>query len=82
MVTVSFEPRFEMAVRRIRDLVLKERVKKQIAKIIERPECGKPMRYTRKDSRKVRIPPFGLSYMYLETEDKIILLDFYHKDEQ
>jgi len=40
------------------------------------------MRYARKGTREVRIKPFRLSFAYVEKEDKIIFLDFYHKDEQ
>lgn len=82
MVTVAFDPHFERIIRKIKDHILKERVKKQIKKIVASPESGKPMRYTRKDTREVRIPPFRLSYAYLEKEDKIIFLDLYHKDKQ
>jgi mRNA-degrading endonuclease RelE of RelBE toxin-antitoxin system len=82
MVTVAYDPRFESIVSKIKNEGLKERIKKQIRKIIADPEAGKPMRYIRKDTREVRIPPFRLSYAYLKNEDKIILLDLYHKDEQ
>ncbi len=82
MVTVAFDGRFERTTRKIKDHGLKERVKKQIKKIIENPETGKPMRYTRKDTREVYIAPFRLSYAYLRNEDKIIFLELYHKDEQ
>ncbi len=40
------------------------------------------MKYGRKDTREVYIPPFRLSYAYIKEEDKIIFLDLYHKDEQ
>jgi mRNA-degrading endonuclease RelE of RelBE toxin-antitoxin system len=46
------------------------------------PESGKPMRYSRKDTREARVHPFRLSYLYTKDEDKIVLLDLYHKDEQ
>ncbi|MFH0860068.1 MAG: type II toxin-antitoxin system RelE/ParE family toxin [Candidatus Altiarchaeota archaeon] len=82
MVTVAYEPHFENIIKRIKNRDLKERVKKQIKKIVSNPEVGKPMRYVRKDSREVKIPPFRLSYMHLKKEDKIIFLDLYHKDEQ
>lgn len=82
MVTVAFDPRFKRTVRRIKDATLKERVKKQIKRIVGSQEVGKPMRYTRKDTREVRIPPFRLSYLYLKRQDKIIFLELYHKDEQ
>lgn len=82
MVTVAFDPHFERSVRRIKDINLKERVKKQIRKIVRHPEVGKPMRYTRKNTREVYIPPFRLSYLYLKKQDKIIFLELYHKDKQ
>lgn len=82
MVTVAYDQHFESIVKKIKNEDLKERIKKQIRKIIGDPEVGKPMRYIRKDTREVKIPPFRLSYTYLKKEDKIIFLDLYHKDEQ
>ena len=83
MVKVVYGRNFEKQVRKIKDEKLKEKVKKQIRKILEDPKgCGKPMRYARKGTREVRIKPFRLSFAYVEKEDKIIFLDFYHKDEQ
>ncbi len=82
MVKVQYDPSFEKTFRKISDENLKLRVKKQIQKIIENPEIGKPMRYTRKGTRETYIPPFRLSYSYLKNEDTIVFLDLYHKDEQ
>jgi len=82
MVTVGYDPSFEKKVRKIKDRLLKFKVKNKILKIINSPEIGKPMRYSRKGTREVYIPPFRLSYLYLENEEKIIFLDLYHKDEQ
>ena len=82
MVTVAFEPRFKRTVSKIKDRALKEKIKKQIKRIIASPETGKPMRYTRKRTREVRIPPFRLSYMYLKNKNRIVFLELYHKDEQ
>lgn len=82
MVSVLFEASFEKTIRKIKDEMLKLKVKKQIAKIIENPEIGKPMRFNRKGTREVYIPPFRLSYTYLKEENKIIFLEVYHKDEQ
>ena len=82
MVTTIFEPSFQKTFSKIKDKVLKERIFKQISKIRENPEVGKPMKHARKGTREVYIPPFRLSYAYLPEEQKIILLDFYHKDEQ
>jgi mRNA-degrading endonuclease RelE of RelBE toxin-antitoxin system len=82
MVTVAYDKRFERTIRKIKDAGLKEKVKKQIIKVVENPETGKPMRFTRKDTREVYVPPFRLSYAYLKEEDKIIFLGLYHKDDQ
>ena len=82
MVKIQYDPSFEKTLRKISDENLKLRVKKQIQKIIENPEIGKPMRYTRKGTREIYVPPFRLSYAYLKNEDTIVFLDLYHKDEQ
>jgi len=80
MVRVEFSSRFKKRLSKIRDNNLKEKVKKQIERIIETPEIGKPMMYSRKGTREVYISPFRLSYSYFG--DKIIFLELYHKDEQ
>lgn len=58
------------------------KLSKQIEKLIENPEIGKPMRYNRKGTREVYISPYRLSYAYLKEKEIIYLLDLYHKDEQ
>lgn len=73
---------FVRIIKKLKDNILKERIEKQIIKIIEDPEIGKPMMFLRKGTREVYITPFRLSYAYIKEEDKLILLDFYHKDEQ
>ncbi|MDP2908089.1 MAG: type II toxin-antitoxin system RelE/ParE family toxin [Nanoarchaeota archaeon] len=82
MVVSEFSPKFEKTIKKIRDQDLKDKLKKQIEKIINNPEIGKPMKYARKGTREVYIPPFRLSYSYLKNENKIIFLALYHKDEQ
>ncbi len=82
MVTVAYHPNFEKSVKSVRDNQIKTKIKKQIGKIVENPEIGKPMRYGRKGTREVYVSPFRLSYLFDESHDKIIFLDFYHKDKQ
>ncbi len=82
MVTVGYDPSFEKKVRKIKDRLLKLKVKKKILKIIDSPEIGKPLIYSRKGTREVYIPPFRLSYLYLKNEEKLIFLDLYHKNKQ
>lgn len=82
MVTIVYSLSFEKTIRKIRDARTKQRVKQQIIRIVNSPKIGKPMRYTRKNTREIYISPFRLSYWYDETQDLIIFLDLYHKDEQ
>ena len=82
MVNVGYHPHFLKLLTKLKDSNLKEKIKKQISKIIENPEIGKPMMYSRKGTREVYVAPFRLSYIYLKEEGKIVLLDLYHKDKQ
>ena len=82
MVTVAYEERFKKLITKVKDASLQQKIKKQIKKIINNPESGKPMRFSRKGTREVYIPPFRLSYLYVDKEDKIVFLDLYHKDLQ
>ncbi len=82
MVKVAYDDKFVKQIKKIKDQKLKKKVKKQIKKIIENPEIGKPMRFIRWGTREVYVKSFRLSYIYLKNEDKIVFLDFYHKDEQ
>ncbi len=82
MVSVDYDQHFLKLFQKLKDTAIKEKIKKQIAKIIENPEIGKPMRYSRKGTRELYIASFRLSYMYSKEENKVILTDLYHKDEQ
>lgn len=82
MLEIKHAPNFLKKIERVRDQGVKERIKKQVAKIVESPEIGKPMMYSRKGTREVYVQPFRLSYAYLKRENKIIFLDLYHKNEQ
>lgn len=79
---IEFTPQFEKIMYKLRNPVLDEKIKKLVRKIIGDPEIGKPMRYARKGTREVYVPPYRLSYAYIQEENKIIFLDIYHKDEQ
>jgi len=80
VVDVIFETNFKKKFQKIKDKLLKEKIIKQIAKIKQHPEIGKPMKYSRKDTRELYIPPFRLSYLL--RDNTIYLLDLYHKDQQ
>jgi putative component of toxin-antitoxin plasmid stabilization module len=82
MVKIAYEPIFKKRITKIRDSALKTKIKKQIAKIIQNPNVGKPMRFTRKGTREIYVKPFRLSYIYFERGETVVLLDIYHKDHQ
>ena len=80
MVEVIFDPYFKRKFKKIKDKTLKINIINKIQKIKENPEIGKPMRYGRKGTRELHIPPFRLSYIL--KSNLIYILDLYHKDEQ
>ncbi len=80
MVEIRFDKKFTVFFSKLKDELLKTKIKKQIKKISENPEIGKPMRHDRKGTREVYIKPFRLSY---SIEGNIIyILDLYHKKKQ
>ena len=82
MLTVEYTDGLLKTIRKIKDASIKEKIKIQIAKILEHPEIGKPMRYARKETRELYIGSYRIAYTYYKEEKKIILLDLYHKDKQ
>ena len=82
MLTIVHRKEFLKIIHKIRDPIFKEKLMKQIEKIIEDPEVGKPMQYNRKGTREVYISPYRLAYAYLPSENKLIFFGVYHKDEQ
>lgn len=82
MVEVIYDERFKRFISKMKDNLFLERIKKQIKKIIENPEIGKPMKNIRKGTREVYITPFRLSYAYHKNDNTIEFLEIYHKDEQ
>ena len=77
---IDYQKNFLKKISKIKDNKLKDKVKKQVAKIVDNPEIGKPMMYSRKGTRELYIAPYRLAYAY--HKNKIIFLDIYHKDEQ
>lgn len=82
MVIVAFSDNFKKTFSKIKDSVIREKITKQIYKIRDNPEIGKPMMHERKGTRELYIKPYRLAYAYEKNLDKIIILEFYHKDEQ
>ena len=74
---IVYTKKFERDVKKVRDSLLKERVKDQVRKIAETPEVGKPLQYGLKGERTVRISPYRL--IYAVQGDILILLRFEHR---
>ncbi|MFH1308268.1 MAG: type II toxin-antitoxin system RelE/ParE family toxin [archaeon] len=72
---VTRSPKFIKNTKKL-DSFLLEKIKKQIQKIIENPEVGKPLKYKRGE-RSLYIKPFRL--IYTLKEDELILLKFDHR---
>ncbi|MGV8150563.1 MAG: type II toxin-antitoxin system RelE/ParE family toxin [Candidatus Woesearchaeota archaeon] len=80
MVESVFSKNFRKKFEKIKDNALKEKIIKQILKLKENPEFGKPMMYARKGTRELYVSPYRISYFY--NSGKIVFLDVYHKDGQ
>jgi addiction module RelE/StbE family toxin len=68
---------FEASFKKIKDKKTKERVVKQIEKIIHNPSIGKPLRYSLKGEQNVRIKPYRL--IYKVEGETLYLLRFFHR---
>ncbi|MBI1978898.1 MAG: type II toxin-antitoxin system RelE/ParE family toxin [Candidatus Aenigmarchaeota archaeon] len=82
MVEIKFvisTEKFEREFKKIKDERLKEKLKKQITKITENPNFGKPLRYELKGEWTIYVKPYRLIYKI--EGDKLILLRFEHRDE-
>lgn len=82
MVEIRFDKKFIQIFSKIKDDFTKQKIMKQIKKISENPEIGKPMRFSRKRTRELYISPFRLSYFYDYSKQIAYILDLYHKDKQ
>ncbi len=80
MVEIRFDKKFTNIFSKIKDELFRTKIMKQVKKISENPEIGKPMRYDRKGTRELYIPPLRLSYKV--EGDTIYILALYHKDGQ
>ena len=77
MVEVGWSDDFKNEIKKIRDNAVKEKIKKHIAKIVNNPEIGKPLRHDLKGERAVYIKPYRL--IYSVASDTIYILRFEHR---
>ena len=72
---ITRSPTFIKQTKRLDNFLL-EKIKKQIKKITENPEVGKPLKYYMGE-RTLYVKPFRL--VYAIRQDEIILLKFEHR---
>lgn len=82
MVEIRFDKRFKVSFSKIKDNLLRIKIKKQVKKISENPNVGKPMEYERRGTREVYIKPFRLSYIHIQNKNLVYILELYHKKRQ
>ena len=75
---VIWTRKFESEFKKIKDASVKEKLKKQISKVLENPKVGKPLRYALKGERTIYIKPFRL--IYFVEKSKLYLLRFEHRE--
>jgi addiction module RelE/StbE family toxin len=74
---IVYTEKFERDVRKVRDSLLKEKLEKQIRKIAEDPNFGKPLRYGLKGEWTIRVAPYRL--IYAVQGERLVLLRFEHR---
>jgi addiction module RelE/StbE family toxin len=74
---IIFSDEFRKDFKKIKDKTTRLKIIKQLKKLSQSPEAGKPLKYDLKNHRSVRVPPFRIIYR-LE-EDKIIINCFDHR---
>ena len=80
MVKIKFSEEFKKSFRKISHNEDREKIIKQLRKIHDNPEIGKPMKFSRRGSRELYIKPYRLSYKYYN--NTAFIIDLYHKDKQ
>jgi len=78
MVEVIYTEKFEREFKKA-DTSIKEKIRKQIKKIIENPEIGKPLRYDLKGERTIYVKPFRIIYSF--SNNTLYFLRFEHRKE-
>jgi addiction module RelE/StbE family toxin len=76
MVEVIYTEKFEKEVKKI-DNFIKDKVIKQISKIVQNPNVGKPLRYNLKGERTIYVKPFRIIYSF--SNNTIYFLRFEHR---
>ena len=74
---IIFSDEFRKDYKKIKDKSTRLKIIKQLKKLSENPELGKPLKYNLKNHRSVRVTPYRIIYR-LE-KDRIIINCFDHR---
>ena len=74
---IVFSDEFRKEFKKIKDKTTRLKIIKQLRKLSESPETGKPLKYNLKNHRSIRVPPFRIIYRF--EEDKVIINCFDHR---
>ena len=79
ITNITFSEGFEKSFKKLKNKTLKEKIIKQINKIIDTPSAGKPLKHDLKGERTLYVKPYRLIYAVKKNE--IFLLRFLHRDD-
>ncbi len=71
--------KFDKELKTVKTKSIKGKIKKQILKIIENPETGKPLKYNLKGERTIYVKPYRI--IYAVKDKTLFLLRFEHRKE-
>ena len=74
---IIWTQKFEQDFKKIKDRAMQDKLEKQVKKIRENPNFGKPLRYDLKCEWAIYVKPYRL--IYKVEGDKLILLRFDHR---
>ena len=77
---VLYTDEFQKDVTKIKDNLIRIRIKKLVQRLIDNPVSGKPLKYNYAGLRSLRIPPFRIIYEFNERGKTIILHKFEHRE--
>ena len=75
---IVWTQKFEQDFKKIKDRATQDKIEKQIMKIKNNPNFGKPLRYNLKGERTIYVKPYRL--IYAVECNKLILLRFEHRN--
>ncbi len=76
---ILFSSDFRKEFKKIKDKTTRLRIIRQIKKLENEPESGKPLKYELRNHRSLRVAPFRVIYRL--AEDKIIINCFDHRSD-